>query len=381
MAGGQVQLIGLTKRFDEHVAVDGINAMIEGGEFFSLLGPSGCGKTTTLRMIAGFERPTSGEIVLDGSDVSSVPPHERNVHTVFQNYALFPHLNVFDNIAFGLRRRKVARDEVRRRVHESLELVELGELGSRQPRQLSGGQQQRVALARALVLRPAVLLLDEPLGALDAKIRKQLRIELKALQEEVGITFVFVTHDQEEALSMSDRVAVMNEGRIEQIGDPEAVYEDPASVFVADFLGVSNMMDGEPVGWGSGECTIKIGEATLRARCGDVAARGPVRVVARPERLELLAHGSERDNCLVGMVERTVYVGASRQVIVRLPIGAVIQVSVANTGSDEGHSQGTPVCVHVPEDALRVLASPGGTSPAGHANADSSAALAAGASS
>ena len=274
MAGGQVQLIGLTKRFDEHVAVDGINATIQGGEFFSLLGPSGCGKTTTLRMIAGFERPTAGEIVLDGSDVSAVPPHERNVHTVFQNYALFPHLNVFDNIAFGLRRRKVARDEVRRRVHESLELVELGELGSRQPRQLSGGQQQRVALARALVLRPAVLLLDEPLGALDAKIRKQLRIELKALQEEVGITFVFVTHDQEEALSMSDRVAVMNEGRIEQVGDPAAVYEDPASVFVADFLGVSNMMDGEPVGWGSGECTVRIGEATLRARCGDVAARG-----------------------------------------------------------------------------------------------------------
>ncbi len=361
MAGGQVQLIGLTKRFDEHVAVDRINATIEGGEFFSLLGPSGCGKTTTLKMIAGFERPTAGEIVLDGSDVSAVPPHERNVHTVFQNYALFPHLNVFDNIAFGLRRRKVSRDEVRRRVHESLELVELGELGSRQPRQLSGGQQQRVALARALVLRPAVLLLDEPLGALDAKIRKQLRIELKALQEEVGITFVFVTHDQEEALSMSDRVAVMNEGRIEQVGDPAAVYEDPASVFVADFLGVSNMMDGEPVGWGSGECTVKIGEATLRARSGDVAARGPVRLVARPERLELLAHGSERDNCLVGMVERTVYVGASRQVIVRLPIGAVIQVSVANTGSDEGHSQGTPVCVHVPAEALRVLASSGAT--------------------
>ncbi len=363
MAGGQVQLIGLTKRFDEHVAVDGINATIDGGEFFSLLGPSGCGKTTTLRMIAGFERPTDGQIVLDGSDVSSVPPHERNVHTVFQSYALFPHLNVFDNIAFGLRRRKVARDEVRRRVQESLEMVELGELGGRQPRQLSGGQQQRVALARALVLRPAVLLLDEPLGALDAKIRKQLRIELKALQEEVGITFVFVTHDQEEALSMSDRVAVMNEGQIEQVGTPADVYEDPASVFVADFLGVSNMMDGEPVGWSAGECNVKIGEATLRARSGDVAARGPVRLVARPERLELLPHGSERDNCLVGMVERTVYVGSSRQVIVRLPIGAVIQVSVANTGGDESYSQGTPVSVHVPSDALRVLAS-GGASPA-----------------
>ena len=197
------------------------------------------------------------------------------MHTVFQNYALFPHLNVFDNIAFGLRRRKVAKDEVRRRVHESLELVELGGLGSRRPRQLSGGQQQRVALARALVLRPAVLLLDEPLGALDAKIRKQLRVELKALQEEVGITFVFVTHDQEEALSMSDRVAVMNDGADRADRRPRRrSTRTRRRVFVADFLGVSNLMDGEPMGWGSGECTVRIGEATLRARCGDVAARG-----------------------------------------------------------------------------------------------------------
>jgi spermidine/putrescine transport system ATP-binding protein len=381
MSGGHVQLLALTKRFDDAVAVDGIDATIQGGEFFSLLGPSGCGKTTTLRMIAGFERPTSGQIVLDGTDVSSVPPHERNVHTVFQNYALFPHLNVYDNIAFGLRRRKVPRDEVRKRVEESIELVELGGLGGRQPRQLSGGQQQRVALARALVLRPAVLLLDEPLGALDAKIRKQLRLELKALQEEVGITFVFVTHDQEEALSMSDRVAVMNGGRIEQVGTPTAVYEDPASVFVADFLGISNLMDGDPVGWSAGECSVRIGEATLRARCGDVTARGPVRLVARPERLELLEHGSDRDNCLVGMVERTVYVGASRQVIVRLPIGATVQVSIANTGSDDSHRQGTPVCVHVPADALRVLAGAPGTPPAAPGVPDPSPALAAGASS
>jgi spermidine/putrescine transport system ATP-binding protein len=364
MATGEVQLLGLTKRFDDQVAVDAIDAKIEGGEFFSLLGPSGCGKTTTLRMIAGFERPTAGRIVLDGVDVASVPPHERNVHTVFQNYALFPHLNVFDNIAFGLRRRRVGRDEVRRRVHESIELVELHGLSERRPRQLSGGQQQRVALARALVLRPAVLLLDEPLGALDAKIRKQLRLELKALQEEVGITFAFVTHDQEEALSMSDRVAVMNGGRIEQIGTAAAVYEDPASVFVADFLGVSNLMDGDCIGWGAGECTVQIGDARLRACCGDVAARGPVRLVARPERLELLAHGSERENCLVGMVQRTVYVGATLQVIVRLPIGAAIQVSIANTGGADSYSQGTPVCVHVPADALRVLSGSRGPSAA-----------------
>jgi spermidine/putrescine transport system ATP-binding protein len=367
MTTGEVQLLGLTKRFDDQVAVDAIDATIEGGEFFSLLGPSGCGKTTTLRMIAGFERPTAGRIVLDGLDVASVPPHERNVHTVFQNYALFPHLNVFDNIAFGLRRRKLRRDDVRRRVEESIELVELHGLAGRQPRQLSGGQQQRVALARALVLRPAVLLLDEPLGALDAKIRKQLRLELKALQEEVGITFVFVTHDQEEALSMSDRVAVMNGGRIEQIGTPAAVYEDPTSVFVADFLGVSNLMDGDCIGGGAGRCTVQIGEARLRARCGDIVARGPVRLVARPERLGLLAHGSERENCLVGMVQRTVYVGATLQVIVRLPIGVAIQVSIANTGGADSYSQGTPVCVHVPPDALRVLSGSPGRHPAGAA--------------
>ena len=355
MASGEVQLLGLTKRFDDQVAVDAIDARIEAGEFFSLLGPSGCGKTTTLRMIAGFVRPTEGRILLDGADVGSVPPHQRNVHTVFQNYALFPHLNVFDNVGFGLRRRKVGREEVRRRVHDALTLVELGGLAERKPQQLSGGQQQRVALARALVLRPAVLLLDEPLGALDAKIRKQLRLELKSLQEEVGITFVFVTHDQEEALSMSDRVAVMNGGRIEQIGTPAAVYEDPASVFVADFLGISNLMDADPVAWRPGECTVRIGEFTLRACCGDVSARGAVRVVARPERLELLDHGAGRDNCLLGMVERTVYVGASRQVIVRLPIGATVQVSIANTGADDGYPQGTPVAVHVPPQALRVL--------------------------
>ena len=249
---GDVQLRALTKQYDETLAVDAIDASINAGEFFSLLGPSGCGKTTTLRMIAGFVRPTSGEILLDGSDVAQVPPHRRNVHTVFQNYALFPHLNVFDNIAFGLRRQKVAKGEVRQRVEEALELVELGGMAARRPQQLSGGQQQRVALARALVLRPAVLLLDEPLGALDAKIRKQLRLELKALQEEVGITFVFVTHDQEEALSMSDRVAVMSAGCIEQIGTPAEVYESPATVFVADFLGVSNLMDAEAVDRGAG---------------------------------------------------------------------------------------------------------------------------------
>jgi spermidine/putrescine transport system ATP-binding protein len=362
MAGGQVQLRGLTKRFDEALAVDGIHALINPGEFFSLLGPSGCGKTTTLRMIAGFERPTAGEILLDGEDVAAVPPHQRNVHTVFQNYALFPHLNVFDNIAFGLKRHKVARSDVRRRVEEAIRLVELEGLAGRRPQQLSGGQQQRVALARALVLRPAVLLLDEPLGALDAKIRKQLRLELKALQEEVGITFVFVTHDQEEALSMSDRLAVMNAGRIEQIGTPEEVYEDPATVFVADFLGVSNLMDAEAVGADGRGCTVRVGDFALRAGCGEVSARGQVKIVARPERVRLLEHGAAADNCLPGMVERTVYVGSSLQVIVRLATGASVQASVANTGAGEDHKQGTPVAVQIPPESLRVLA-PGPLAP------------------
>ncbi len=357
---GNVQLRALTKRYDETTAVSGIDAEINAGEFFSLLGPSGCGKTTTLRMIAGFVRPTEGEILLDGVDVAQVPPHQRNVHTVFQNYALFPHLNVSDNVAFGLRRRKVAKDETKRRVAEALELVELGHLANRQPRQLSGGQQQRVALARALVLRPAVLLLDEPLGALDAKIRKQLRLELKALQEEVGITFVFVTHDQEEALSMSDRVAVMSDGHIEQIGTPAEVYENPATVFVADFLGVSNLMDADAESDPSHpeHCTVAVGDFRLRAACGDLTATGPVKVVARPERVQLLEHGSERGNCLPGMIERTVYVGATLQVMVRLATGTQLQASITNTGAGDGFPQGTPVAVYIPADALRILDGP-----------------------
>jgi spermidine/putrescine transport system ATP-binding protein len=361
MSGGHVELDSLTKRFDDVTAVDDISLEIQAGEFFSLLGPSGCGKTSTLRMIAGFEPPSSGKILLDGVDVGSWAPNRRNVNTVFQNYALFPFLTVAENVAFGMRYRSVPKAERNDRAAQALELVQLSGYENRRPNQLSGGQQQRVALARALVLRPAVLLLDEPLGALDAKIRKQLRIELKALQEEVGITFVFVTHDQEEALSMSDRVAVMNSGRVEQIGSPTDVYESPTTVFAADFLGVSNLMDavavgpGSGSGSGSGECTVRVGDFALRAACGDVAARGKVKIIARPERVVLLPHGSERENCLPGMVERTVYVGTSRQVIVRLATGMPVQVSVANTGGAEEHGQGTPVNVHVPPEALRVL--------------------------
>ena len=242
---GEIRLEELTKAFDGVVAVDGIDLHMPPGEFFTMLGPSGCGKTTTLRMIAGFERPTSGRILLDGSDVARVPPHRRNVNTVFQSYALFPHLDVAGNVAFGLEVPEARRRTSRRAgVGEALELVNLAGFAGRKPAQLSGGQQQRVALARALVLRPRVLLLDEPLGALDARLRKNLQVELKALQSELGITFVFVTHDQEEALTMSDRIAVMNKGSVEQAGTPREVYEEPRTVFVADFLGVSNLLGG-----------------------------------------------------------------------------------------------------------------------------------------
>jgi len=244
MAAG-IDLVGLTKRFGHGhpAAVDNIDLSVASGEFFSLLGPSGCGKTTTLRLVAGFEEPTAGRILLDGVDVSAVPPHKRDVNTVFQSYALFPFMSVFDNVAFGLRHAHVGKAEQKTRVGEALAMVDMSSFANRRPSQLSGGQQQRVALARALVLNPAALLLDEPLGALDAKLRRSLKVELKALQERVGITFIYVTHDQEEALTMSDRLAVMHAGRIAQIGTPREVYEEPADAYVADFLGAANLIE------------------------------------------------------------------------------------------------------------------------------------------
>ena len=275
--GGAVTLEKLEKRFDDEVAVDGIDLHIESGEFFALLGPSGCGKTTTLRMIGGFERPTSGRVLIDGQDVSDIPPEKRPVNTVFQSYALFPHLSVADNVGFGLRFAKVSSDEAKRRVADVLELVRLTRLARRRPNQLSGGQQQRVALARALVLRPRVLLLDEPLGALDAKLRKDLRAELTSLQKAVGITFVFVTHDQEEALSMSHRLAVMYNGRIVQAGRPQEVYEAPATAFVAEFLGVANLFDVEFDT--SGTCLVA--GQPIRTADGEVRGVGPHRGPAR----------------------------------------------------------------------------------------------------
>jgi spermidine/putrescine transport system ATP-binding protein len=358
MAGGEVQLVDLVKRFGEVAAVDGITLQMPSGEFFSLLGPSGCGKTTTLRMIAGFERPTAGLILLDGQDMAQTPPHKRNVNTVFQNYALFPHLSVEDNVAFGLRYKNVSKQEAKQRVGQALELVRLSGFEKRRPSQLSGGQQQRVALARALILNPAVLLLDEPLGALDAKLRKALQIELKALQEEVGITFIYVTHDQEEALTMSDRIAVMSNGRVEQVGSPKEVYEEPETAYVADFLGVSNLMDAKAEGpAGQGRCRIRLGEFELLAGQGEEDARGDVKIVIRPERVVLEPRGDGGDNRVPGMVERVVYVGSIMQLIVNLANGERLQAWVQNRGNGLGYEQGTAVAVHFPVDALRVLRS------------------------
>ncbi len=366
MPGGRVELVGLTKRFSE-VAVDCIDLAIASGEFFSLLGPSGCGKTTTLRLIAGFEQPTSGRVLLDDLDMTSVPPNKRNVNTVFQSYALFPFLTVFENVAFGLRSRKMDKRDIQRQVREALDLVKLTSYEKRRPGQLSGGQQQRVALARALVLRPAVLLLDEPLGALDAKLRRALKVELKALQEQVGITFLYVTHDQEEALTMSDRLAVMRNGQIVQIGDPHEIYEEPADSYVADFLGVSNLMQVEVVERGPGaRCVVKLGECTLEVGQGTTDATGQAHCVIRPERVRIEDFGSAGPNRVPAMVERLVYLGSATQVILRLAHGVQVQALARNDGSSASLAQGTPVHAFLAPEALRVLVNTDAT-----ANADS----------
>ena len=366
MAGGRIELVSLTKRFAE-VAVDNIDLQIASGEFFSLLGPSGCGKTTTLRLIAGFEEPTAGKILLDGQDVSAVPPHRRNVNTVFQSYALFPFLTVYDNVAFGLRNKHLAKTEIDERVHSALDLVKLRSFEKRRPGQLSGGQQQRVALARALVLQPSVLLLDEPLGALDAKLRRSLKVELKSLQEQVGITFLYVTHDQEEALTMSDRLAVMRDGKIVQIGVPTEVYEQPADTYVADFLGVSNLMPINIVSRGPGShCEIRLGEVVLTVDHGGLDAPDQSHAVIRPERVRIEEYGSAGPNRVPAMVERLVYLGSSTQVFLRLAAGTDIQALIQNDGAQGELAQGTPVHAYLAPDALRVLS---GGAPAADLNA------------
>ncbi len=329
-----VRLVKVAKRFGDVVAVDNIDLEVEDGEFFSLLGPSGCGKTTTLRMIGGFEQPTSGLIELQGQDVTWLPPYQRNVNTVFQNYALFPHLTIYENVAFGLRRRKVNDSEVKSRVGEMLELVELPGFQQRKPNQISGGQAQRVALARALINRPAVLLLDEPLGALDLKLRKQMQVELKRIQQEVGITFIYVTHDQEEAMTMSDRIAVMNRGHYEQLGDPQSLYERPATRFVAGFLGVSNLLPGRVTGSDGSHRVVRIaGDIDIRMPAELSDGRENVEVGVRPEKIRIIASGDPVAadlNHLKGTIVDTSYMGVSTQYQVRLAIGQMITVYEQN---------------------------------------------------
>jgi spermidine/putrescine transport system ATP-binding protein len=343
-----VRLDRVTKAFGETIAVDAISLNIEDGEFFSLLGPSGCGKTTTLSMIGGFEDPTSGAIYLDGSEVTGQPAHRRDVNTVFQSYALFPHLNVYENVAFGLRRRRVSKDEISRRVGAMLELVDLPGLQKRKPGQLSGGQQQRVALARALVNRPKLLLLDEPLGALDLKLRKQMQLELKRIQNEVGITFLYVTHDQEEAMVMSDRLAVMSLGHIEQIGPPQEVYDSPSTGFVAGFLGASNLMPGEALGPEPDGVPVRLdhGETIVlpKERAGGLT--GPVMAGVRPEKILI---GPLDDPVPAGWasIEGTItviaYIGVSHQYSVLAPGGATFTVYSQNVGTDAGPGTGDRV--------------------------------------
>jgi spermidine/putrescine transport system ATP-binding protein len=316
-----IRFENVTKRFGRTVAVDDVTVSVRRGEFFSLLGPSGCGKTTTLRMIAGFEQPTEGSVYLEGARVDDVPPYERNVNTVFQSYALFDHLDVEGNVAFGLKRRRVARDEIRHRVAEALELVELTGRERAKPRELSGGQKQRVALARALVNRPAVLLLDEPLGALDLKLRKQMQVELKQIQREVGITFLYVTHDQEEALSMSDRIAVMNDGRIEQCGAPEDVYERPTGEFVAGFIGISNLIAGTVED--SGQVRIAHGVRVPVALPDGVEHGDSVNLSIRPEKIAIDEEVDPATMVVMeGTIEARVYLGVMTQVTVGLGDGA-----------------------------------------------------------
>jgi spermidine/putrescine transport system ATP-binding protein len=328
-----VRLERVTKRFGDLAAVRALDLDVARGEFFTLLGPSGCGKTTTLRMVAGFEEPSEGRVLLDGRDMTGLPPFKRPTNTVFQSYALFPHLSVEDNVAFGLRRQGTERDEVRRRVAQELERVGLQEEARRKPRQLSGGQQQRVALARALVNRPAVLLLDEPLGALDLKLRKQLQVELKGIQRDVGVTFVYVTHDQEEALTMSDRIAVMNGGVIEQVGEPESVYERPATAFVAGFIGVSNLMPATVVS--PGELRLDAG-VTVRAATDVSPAGERCHAVVRPEKLEVAGPGANGSRPSVeGTVESSLYLGTATQLVVRLGDGTAMTVLVPNADEAE----------------------------------------------
>jgi spermidine/putrescine transport system ATP-binding protein len=346
-----VRLERVTKGFDEIVAVDDLSLEIEPGHFFALLGPSGCGKTTTLRMIGGFEDPTAGTIYLGERDVTGLPPYKRDVNTVFQSYALFPHLSIFENVAFGLRRRGVKGGEVRSQVLRMLELVQLSGFEKRRPRQLSGGQQQRVALARALVNSPRVLLLDEPLGALDLKLRKEMQLFIKGLQSDLGITFVHVTHDQEEAMTMADTIAVMNGGRIEQLGTPDDLYERPKTAFVAGFLGVSNLLPGRAEGSGR----VRLANGTV-VHAPEANGDGAISIGIRPEKIRF---DGEAENKLEGTVKEQAYIGVSTQYIVETSAGTV---TVYAQNADPGAQPAKPgdrVTLRWSPDATFVVPTPG----------------------
>ncbi|TXS57155.1 ABC transporter ATP-binding protein [Streptomyces sp. t39] len=352
-AGGDVRLAGISKTYGSFTAVHHLDLTVPQGSFFALLGASGCGKTTTLRMIAGLEEPSTGTVSLGERDVTHLPPHKRPVNTVFQSYALFPHLSIHENVAFGLRRRGVS--SVKKQVGEMLDLVQLGDFAQRRPHQLSGGQQQRVAVARALINHPQVLLLDEPLGALDLKLRRQMQLELKRIQTEVGITFVHVTHDQEEAMTMADTVAVMNGGRVEQLGAPAELYENPQTTFVANFLGTSNLIEAEVASAAGDEVVATAAGTTLRLprhRCPDgTRTGGRLLVGIRPEKISLVpADGADPvaagRNTVTGRVVDSSFIGVSTQYVVESPAGKAIEVYAQNTGRHTGLVPGTEVLLH-----------------------------------
>ncbi len=345
--GADLHIVDVTKRFASFKAVDDLTLTIPAGSFFALLGPSGCGKTTTLRMVAGLEEPSEGRIVIGSEDVTHRKPYQRPVNTVFQSYALFPHLDIFENVAFGLRRSK--KKDVRNEVEAMLELVELSTYARRKPTQLSGGQQQRVAVARALINKPEVLLLDEPLGALDLKLRRQMQIELKRIQTDVGITFVHVTHDQEEAMTMADTIAVMNAGRIEQMGAPMELYENPVTTFVANFLGQSNLIKGQITGKSGGDALLEVqGQRMAMPTARVHSERDEVWVGVRPEKMQISRAGTPTDgeNAVTGVVTDASYIGVSTQYLVDLPWGQEVGVFSQNLSTEGPLSAGDQVVLH-----------------------------------
>jgi len=372
-AKGEIRIERVTKKFGDTVAVDDVTFEIPGGEFFSMLGPSGCGKTTTLRMIAGFEDPTAGRIILEGKDVSFVPPAKRNVNMVFQAYGLFPHMTVSQNVAFGLKVKKVVRAEIAERVQEALRTVRMDAFADRRPAHLSGGQQQRVALARALVNRPAALLLDEPLGALDLKLRKEMQLELRRIHATTGTTFVYVTHDQEEALTMSQRIAVMKDGLVQQVATPRELYEKPANAFVAGFIGTSNVINVQPGGVRDGVAVMDLGDGD-RVCVPDVGSgAGPVKIIVRPERMRVWGDpDGERISRVRGTIAEVVYLGSMTQLIIDLKTGERVTVHELNDDLKGALPEiGDPVLVqwaaessYVIDDAGAVNVAAGVNSPA-----------------